>query len=373
MLSVGWQKGSKPSDSQTHLTREATIFLNEGYCLRKMKRLRLILLLIPLIGGLNPLVNLSQGHLYAQSEGLSSTVKETLKNDEILGDFSIVPLVVNGVVTLYGAVDTQEQLSRVTEIVLGIAGVKSAVNKVVALDNAKEESAKEDDSREDPPMDPSQVDGNDDVEESSEIVYSSPDIPNNVPEFHIAKPGESLQDISDKYGVDPQTIRRLNGMGAAQQPAAFQKILMGGSGEFDEAQNTVSNTDGESSSETVVLEVLGSNEGEAPKNDSSESFEEEENPRPISSEQSESSSEAETRTKPSKAEQEAMRPKPQLIEAETVIRNGWVFHRVARNENDAQIADYYNVSLAELRQKNGLRPGAPLRRGSLIRVKKSNE
>jgi len=343
--------------------------------MRKMKRLRLFLLIIPLIAGLSPLSNYSQGTLFAQSEDLSTTVKETLKNDEILAEFSIVPLVVDGVVTLYGAVDTQEQLARLTEIVLGISGVKSAVNKAVALDNAKEENGNVDEENEN---NIDQQEQEAEAPQTAEVVeqdITSANIPDGVPEFHIAKPGESLQDISDRYGVAAYLIRQLNGMGAAQQPVAFQKIILGGS-----AENNIPQTEGDVSN-TVVLEVLGDGE-ETLEVQPERTYEEPTEPivemerelEPQTTlEEAPREATTEVRKKPSRAEQQKMRANERLVEAETIIRNGWVFHRVSRNDNDAQIADYYNVSLADLRKKNGLRPGGALRRGSLIRIKKADE
>jgi len=368
--------------------------------MRKIGRPYLIILLTLLLGGVAPLSN-SHGLLLAQADDLSTTVKESLESDDVLAGFDIVPLVVDGVVTLYGAVDTQEQLDRLSRLVSEIPGVKSTVNKALALELVKEESTlaeevvenNDDGIKEEDLGQATEVPTSTDIA-SAEIL--SPDvtqelpaseIPEGVPEFHVAKPGESIGDISEQYGMAPYLIRQLNGMGASQQPVAFQKIILGGSG---------SNSDfgiNDENSDTVVLEVLNGSDPEIEVIE--EEVQQESMPVIVQVDREETETVAEPEIKPEEMvivpespkeekksedtrpsrtdDQENTRTVSRLGEAETIIRNGWVFHRVSRGEIDIQIADFYNVAISDLRKKNGLRPGGSLRRGSLIRIKKASE
>ncbi len=364
--------------------------------LPKMHLGRLILLLIFVVN--QPLFPTGDSALLiAQAKtNLASRIKAALKGDDKLADFSIVPLVVEGTVTLYGAVDYQSEQEHAESIVASFDGVKKIVNKVVVLQKealvggdevklAEKEigdsssstrptsgaSSKEQENEKKNINDKDR--GLEDEIKPANLSFS------NIPEFHIAKPGQSMREIARQYGLSASDLLQLNGMGVSQQPVAFQKIKLGGTAETRTAEVSNRNQVGEDREKikseengAVVLKVLGK-EGNSSPSTASVIVRKENNLDNSTSKSDESEAKTASRNGPVLTQEASMvtrsssRPLPN---AETIERNNWVFHRVANDEKDYEIADHYNISLALLRERNGIRPDASLRKGSLIRIRK---
>ena len=132
---------------------------------------------------------------------LVAQVQVALAEDATLRAFPFAPAARGGVVTLAGRVETAAQRDRAAELVAGIEGVESVVNRVEVSGGGAAVAAPDL-----PPAPPDTAEAEGEAETEAETA------PAPEPVYHTVRSGDVLGSIARRYGVTVRQIQQLNGL-----------------------------------------------------------------------------------------------------------------------------------------------------------------